>query len=71
MARKPTISSTEIRWMVNALQHRIAATRDEMDKAVEGSPVWSIGELQIANYSALVTKLMDIEQSDCKSVRII
>ena len=70
MQRHPIISKTEINWIVNALQNNIVSVRDDMENCEENSPIWSLGEITIQNLEDLITKLNDIANSGCKSVRI-
>ena len=71
MTRKPTLSHTEINWIVRALQHRTVALQADMESCDENSPAWNLGEIALRNYADLITKLNDIANTECKSVRII
>ena len=71
MKRNPTLSHTEINWIVRALQHRTVALRSDMESCDENSPAWNLGEISLRNYSDLITKLNDIANTECKNVRII
>lgn len=68
---KYELSSTEISWIIRALKLEMAAIKQEMDSAEDGSPVNALGELAVENDTALMTKLMDMIRSKTKTIRII
>lgn len=67
---KTKLTSTEIKWIVNALNQDMVVTKNEMDFSEESSPVWALGELHLENIRSLKTKLMDFLESDSKTIYV-
>ena len=67
---KTKMTSTEIKWIVNALNQDMVVTKNEMDFSEENSPVWALGELHLENIQSLKTKLMDFLESDNKTIYV-
>lgn len=70
MNRRYKLSTTELRWIINALNHTIANMKAEMDSASDDSPIQSFGELAVDGRTQLVNKLTDVIQSGAKSIGI-
>ncbi len=68
--QKIRISTTELQWIMNALNHHIADVKAEMEAASDDSPIQSFGELAVEGRVALVNKITDIIKSGAKSVGI-
>ena len=69
--RKNEITTTQVNWIITALNHDIASIRDEIDHAEDGSPITAIGEILMDERTALVTKLTDMIANGCKTIRLI
>lgn len=65
-----SLTRTQLKWIVTALQHEITGIRDEMDKAEDGSPIVSIGEVMMEGRKNLVNQLNDIIFNEQKTIRI-
>lgn len=65
------ISTTELRWIINALNHNIAYVKAEMDAAGDGSPIQSFGELVVDGREALVNRIVDMIETKAKIIKII
>lgn len=64
------LSTNELQWIINSLNHDITDTKNEMDSAPDGAPIQSFGELMIENRQNLVRKISDIIKSNVKSVGV-
>lgn len=64
------ISTTELNWIINALNHDIDYTKKEMDSASDGAPIQAFGEVIIEGRESLVRKISDIIKSNVKTVGI-
>ena len=69
--RKNELTTTQINWIITALNHEVASIRDEIDHAEDGSPISAIGEILMDERTALVTKLTDMIATGCKIIRLI
>lgn len=67
---KNEITLTQVQWIIQALQKDMAAVRDEMEQASDGSPTYALGEIVYEGRQSLVTKLNDIVESGYKTIRI-
>ena len=65
------ITYTQVQWIIQALNHQLGDIRDEMDRAPDGSPVQSLGEIALEGRTALVNKLNDIVNAGYKTIRIV
>ena len=68
--RKHRLSTTELNWIINALNHDIDYTKKEMDVAADGAPIQAFGEVMIEGRENLVRKITDIIKSNVKTVWI-
>lgn len=68
--RKHRLSTTELNWIINALNHDIDYTKNEMDGAADGAPIQAFGEVIIEGRESLVRKITDIIKSNVKTVGI-
>ena len=66
-----TITTTQIQWIVQALNHQLGDVRQEMDAADDDSPIQSLGEMMLESRTSLVNGLNDIVNAGYKTVRII
>lgn len=66
----PTITGTEIGWIIQALNHEVTAYREEVASS-ESDVIRNLGKLAIENRTKLVTKLTDLVNAGAKSVNII
>ena len=66
-----TITTTQIQWIVQALNHQLGDVRQEMDAADDDSPIQSLGEMMLESRTSLVNRLNDIVNAGYKTVRII
>ena len=64
------LSTNELQWIINSLNHDITDTKSEMDGAPDGAPIQAFGELMIENRENLVRKLSDIIKCKIKTVSI-
>ena len=64
------LTTTELQWIINALNHDIDYTKREMDGASDGAPIQAFGEVIIDGRENLVRKLCDIVKSKTKVVGI-
>lgn len=68
---RPTLTRTQLKWIVSALNHDIAITKKEIDQCKnDNSPIAAVGEVFILGRQNLVTILEDIINSDKKTIRI-
>jgi len=67
---KTNLTSTEIKWIIDALNQSMVVTKNEMDFSEENSPVWALGELRLNNLQSLKTKLMDFLGSNSKTIYV-
>jgi len=68
--RRFQLSTNELQWIINSLNHDITDTKSEMDSAPDGAPIQAFGELMIENRANLVRKLSDIISYKIKTVSI-
>lgn len=64
------LSTTELKWIINSLDHYIADVKAEMDSSPDGAPIQAFGELTIEGRENLVRKITDIIYSKTKTVSI-
>lgn len=64
------LTTTEIQWIIFALQHDIARTMEDMSHAEDGSPIYAIGETVIAGRERLITKLRDVIDDRARRIEI-
>ena len=64
------ITTTQMQWIIRALQKEMGMIRDEMDQSHDGSPTYALGEIALCGRENLVTKLNDIVESGYKTIRI-
>lgn len=67
---KYQLSRTQIDWLVMALNHHIAEVKAEMDASPDGSPTQALGEIFICGRERLLTTLMDVANSNAKTIYI-
>ena len=65
----PTLSPTELGWIVQALNHEIVTYRIEMEET-DSDVVKNLSYLAIKTRTNLVTKLTDLINSKAKRVEI-
>jgi len=68
---KYTLSTTEIKWIISALNLHIANVKAEMEAVEDGSPIYAIGECVVDGREELVIKLTDIINDKTKQIKII
>lgn len=66
----PTVSKTELHWLINSLLTDINQTQLEIDQAESGSLIRSIGRIRIDGRKNLITKLNDILESGARRIDI-
>ena len=64
-------STTELKWIINALNLYTANVKAEMEEASDDSPIQAIGECVLQGREGLVLKITDIIESGAKTVKII
>ena len=67
---KHSLTTTELNWIINALNHDIDFTKKEMDVASDGAPIQAFGEVIIQGRENLVRKISDIIKGNVKVVGI-
>ena len=65
----PTLSSTELGWIVQALNHEIVTYRIEIEET-DSDVIKNLGYLAIETRTKLVTKLTDLINSKAKRIEI-
>ena len=65
------ITTTQIQWIVQALNHHLGDVRQEMEGAEDDSPIQSFGELFLEGRTNLVNRLNDIVNAGYKTIRIV
>lgn len=68
---KFTLTTTEINWLVMALNHDIAFMQDEINQNPDDQILFAVGRATIDARKALRTKLTDIQASDAKMISVI
>lgn len=68
-----TLTRTEVSWLVMALNHEIAAVQDEIEQAdgAHQNLIQALGRHMVETREALKTKLMDVEASKAKTIKIV
>lgn len=66
-----TITTTQIQWIVQTLNHYVGCIKQEMDSSSDGSPICAIGEVVMDGRTNLVNRLNDIVDAGYKTIKII
>ena len=64
------LTTTQLKWIISALQHDIVTCRKEMEEADDGSPIQSLGELFIDGRESLIAMLNDVIHMDVNKILI-
>lgn len=64
------LTRTQLKWIVLALQHEIVRAREEMDAAVDDSPIAAVGECVIESRQELINQLEDMINGHQRSFAI-
>lgn len=67
---KYSMTRTELKWIVSALNHTIADIRSEMEAVDDNSPIYALGEVEVEGRQRLVTLIEDVIYSGAKSISI-
>ena len=65
------ITSTEVKWIIQALIHDMSSVKYDMARSEDGSPACALGEIFLDGRSALKTKLMDALENGEKTIHIV
>ena len=66
----PTLSPTELGWIVQALNHEIVTYNNEIECS-DSDLVQNLGYMAVESRTKLVTKLTDLINSKAKRVEIV
>ena len=67
---KMTITQTEVKWIIGALNHDMADVRQEMETSSDDSPIAAFGELFLEGRERLVNKFIDLLAVDGKVISV-